>query len=423
MAEVLVLVESNTTGTGRLFAERARDLGLVPHLLSADAGRYAYVAELDIPSRHCATGSVPAVLACCARLGAEHRVVGVTSSSEYFVPVAAAAARALGLPGEDPEPLAAARCKSTQRRRFAAHGVGSPGFRPVRSAAEAVLAADQLGMPVVVKPTNRSGSLGVRRCDTGREVAEHAAELLRGGADERGRPLPAEILVESYLAGPEFSVEVMDGDVRAVVAKHLDQSVGFLEVGHDVPADLDAGTRALLSDSALAALAALELRWGAAHVELRLTAGQPFVIEVNPAVGRRHDPAGDPGRDRSGPDRGLVARTAGRDPVRTPARRTCAAIRFLVPACDGVVLTVPDTSAAMALPGVVVAAVTARPGQRVVRQGTFLDRLGYVTATGPTQRQVGERAERAVSALPVEIVPDGVAPGGGPSDSTRKVRS
>lgn len=423
MAEVIVLVESNTTGTGRLFAERARDLGLMPHLLSADAGRYPYVAELDLPSSHCATESVPAVLACCARLAAEHRVVGVTSSSEYFVPVAAAAARALGLPGEDPEPLAAARCKSTQRHRFAAHGVGSPGFRPVRSTAEAVLAAGQLGMPVVVKPTSRSGSLGVRRCDTGREVAEHAAELLRGVVDERGRPLPAEILVESYLAGPEFSVEVMGGDVRAVVAKHLDQSLGFLEVGHDVPADIDAGTRALLSGSALAALAALDLRWGAAHVELRLTAGQPFVIEVNPRLAGGMIPQAILAATGQDLIAELVARTVGRDPVRRPTRRTCAAIRFLVPAGDGAVLTVPDTAAAMALPGVVAAAVTARPGQRVVRQGTFLDRLGYVIATGPTLRQARERAERAVSALPVEIIPDGVAPGSGPSDSTRKVRS
>jgi argininosuccinate lyase len=406
----MVFVESNTTGTGRLFAERARDLGLDPHLLSADAARYPYVAELRIPAHHCDTGSVAAVLECCRRLSGEHRVVGVTSSSEYFIATAAGVARALGLPGADPATLAAARNKSVQRQRFAAHGVDSPGFHPARSVTEAMLAAEKLGLPVVVKPISRSGSIGVRRCDTPDEVAAHAARLLTTTVDERGQPLPAVILVESYLSGPEFSVELLDGTVRAVVAKHLDQSRGFLEVGHDVPAAVDAHTGAALADSARAALAALGLRWGAAHVELRVAGGRAYVVEVNPRLAGGMIPQAI--RAATGQDliAELVARTAGRDPIPEPrasgaSANTTASVRFLVPGADGEVRAVPDASAALALPGVVAAAVTARPGQRIVREGSFLDRIGYVIATGETQRQAGARAERALAALAVEMVP------------------
>jgi biotin carboxylase len=412
MAEVMVFVESNTTGTGRLFAERTRELGLAPHMITADATRYPYVAELAIPSHSCGTGSAPDVLACCQRLAREHRIAGVTSSSEYFIATAAATARALGLPCEDPEKLAAARDKGFQRQRFAACGVDSPGFRVVSSAAEAKAAAQQLGLPVVVKPVSRSGSVGVRRCDTNGEAARHAAELLAITVDERGGPLPASVLVESYLPGPEYSVEILGGSVRAIVAKHVDQSLGFLEVGHDVPAAIDEATSALLTGSAGAAVAALGLTWGAAHVELRVVTGRAYVVEVNPRLAGGMIPQAilaATGQDLIGE---LVAASAARTAIARPAGHSHASIRFLAAAADGEIRMVPGASAALAFPGVIEAAVTARLGQRIVRQGSFLDRLGYVIAVGATRRQASERADQAVAALAPDIVPGSTAPAG-----------
>jgi len=404
MAEVVVFVESNTTGTGRLFVERAREMGLVPVLLTADATRYPYVAELDVTARTCDTASPSAVSACCRRLAGEHHLTGITSSSEFYVVTAARVARVLGLPGEDPRRLAAARNKALQRRSFAASGVPSPRFGTAWSTVDAVRAADRLGLPVVVKPISRSGSIGVRRCDTAAQVAQHSAELLATTVDERGNPLPDMVLVESYLDGPEFSVELVGGAVRALVAKHLDVSRGFLEVGHDVPAPVDARTGACLARTARAALAALGLHWGAAHVELRLVADRAYVVEVNARLAGGMIPHAirfATGDDLIGE---LLARAVGMPAPRRARRPTrCTSIRFLVPAGDGEVRSVPTAAVALAMPGVVDAAVTARPRQRITRGGTFLDRLGHVIATGDTHRQAAARAERAVAALAVEL--------------------
>ncbi|MEV6997423.1 ATP-grasp domain-containing protein [Streptomyces sp. NPDC093982] len=405
MADLLVFVESNTTGTGRLFAERARELGLVPHMICADATRYPYLAELGIPAHECATDDPSLVLEHCRGLAREHRVHGVTSSSEYFIGTAAATARALGLAGPDPEALSAARDKGIQRQRFAEHGVPSPQFRTVTSPRQAAKAAAELGLPVVVKPPGRSGSLGVRRCNTLDEVTRHTAELLATTVDERGRALPASVLVETYLDGPEFSVEVFEGEVRAVTGKHLDQTRGFLETGHDVPAPVGDDTRDLLAAGALAALAALGLGWGAAHVELRLVDGRAQVVEVNPRLAGGMIPQAVLAATGQDLISELMALTAGRAPVRAPARAGCAAIRFVVPRMDGEVRNLPDIAVALRLPGVVEAAVTARIGQRITRQGTFLDRLGYVLAVGETPRQAGDRAEQAARTLSVGIEP------------------
>src|SRR6185295_3592974 len=47
--KALLFVESNTSGTGRLFARTARNLGFVPVLITARPGKYAYLAEEGAP--------------------------------------------------------------------------------------------------------------------------------------------------------------------------------------------------------------------------------------------------------------------------------------------------------------------------------------------------------------------------------------
>ncbi|MGW4476873.1 ATP-grasp domain-containing protein [Nonomuraea sp. NPDC004354] len=405
MTDTVVFVESNTTGTGALFAERARALGLTPHVLCADPLRYPFLTESGIPHLVCDTESLPDVLAGIRSLGDRQRIVGVTSSSEYYIAAAARVAAALGLPGEDPEILTSARNKAYQRQCFAAHDVGTPGFHLVHSPEEAAAAAVNLGMPVVVKPISRSGSIGVQRCDTAQEVSRHTAELLSVLVDERGRRLPGAVLVESYVDGSEFSVELMAGEVCAVVAKHVDQTRGFLEIGHDLPACIDPDTEKTLTAEARKAVAALGLRWGASHVEMRIVDSRAYVIEVNPRLAGGMIPEAllaATGRDLIGEH---ICRTAGRPVGRHASRQGFAAIRFVVADEDGEVRTVSPVSEALDSPGVVAAAVSAFPGQVIVRQGSFLDRLGYVITTGDSAERAGELADQAVTMLKVEIVP------------------
>ncbi|WP_412538122.1 ATP-grasp domain-containing protein [Longispora sp. K20-0274] len=386
MTDWFVLVESNTTGTGRLFARAARDLGLRPVLFARDPARYPYVAADALDHRVLDTTDAAAVLAGCRALGG--RIAGVTSSSEYFVATAAGVARALDLPHPDPDAVRDCRDKPTQRRALRDKGVAGPLFGDARTPDEAVAVAGAIGCPVVVKPAAGSGSIGVRFCATPDEV-HAAAEAVLG--ELPGLPAQGAVLVEEYLDGPEYSVETLDEHVVGVTRKHLGTKPYFVETGHDFPAPVGGPLTTSLGDAAVAALRALGLGWGPAHVELRHTRRGPCVVEVNPRLAGGMIPR--VVQESCGVDMiaQVVARVAGRPADPTPARARPASIRFLVADRGGRLTGVLGVDAARAVPGVVEVALLREPGELVLRH-SFQDRLAYVIATGPQAADAGLRA-------------------------------
>ena len=396
----LVLLESNTTGSGRQFCRAAVRSGLRPLLLSRDPGRYPYVAQDGVASRVLDPTDPAAVLAACRALPGPVR--GVTSSSEYWVAAAGQAARELGLPHPDPDAVRACRDKPTQRARLAAAGLPGPAAVAAATPAEAVEAAAAVGLPVVVKPVAGTGSIGVRRCDHLVDVRVAAAAVLGDPAPLGLPPQPA-VLVEAYLPGPEFSVETFDDRVVGITAKHLGPEPHFVETGHDFPAPLPAADRSALAGAAVAALRALGLGWGAAHVELRLTPGGPRVVEVNPRLAGGMIPR--MVEEATGLDlvSRQVARALGHTGPLRPSRAGGAAIRFLVAGSAGRLVDVRGADQARSVPGVVEVGVLARPGQELTVRHSFQDRLAYVIAGGDGPASAAGTAERALRLVTATI--------------------
>jgi S-sulfo-L-cysteine synthase (3-phospho-L-serine-dependent) len=396
----LVLVESNTTGSGRQFCAAARARGLRPVVLAGRPSRYPYLDEDGYDRRQLDTSDFAAVRRACHELGgATGAVTGVTSSSEYFVATAAQVARELGLPA--PEPAAVTRCRHKDRQRavLAAAGVPVAAFRLAGEPDEAAAAADALTYPVVVKPTTGSGSVGVRQCADRQAVLRHATALLDAATDERGRAVPRLVLVERFVAGPEFSVETFDERVVAVVAKHLGPAPHFVETGHDAPACLPAGISAALGDTALAAIRALGLGWGAAHTELRLSADGPVVIEVNPRLAGGMIPALlQHALDVDLVD-AVVCRAAGRPVTMRPRHVAHASIRFALIREPGVVDGLRGLARARATGCVTTAGFTVSVGDDVAITHSFRDRVGYAIATGADPTTTADCATRAAAEM------------------------
>lgn len=400
MSGVVVLLESNTTGTGRLFARAAASLGYEPVLMCADPDRYPYAAEDGLRVEVLDTTDEDAVLAAARAL----EPVGVTSSSEYFIAPAAAIAAALRLPGADAEAIRNCRDKAIQRRTLAAAGVPVPAFRAAETVEEAVAAAVDLGVPVVLKPVSGSGSIGVRLCSAAEEVAAHAATLLAQAVNERGIPVPGRLLVEELAVGPEYSAEAFGGRVVGIVRKHLSPPPAFLEVGHDFPAPLpDDEDAAAVHAVTEAALEALGLCFGPTHVELRLTSDGPVLIEVNPRLAGGNIP--ELVRHASGID--LVTETirliTGGRPHLDATRDQHSAIRFLLAPSAGTLEAVDGADRAAAVDGVVDVRVTRGPGDAVTRAGDFRDRIGHVLTCATTAEEAQAAAEAALACFEVRV--------------------
>lgn len=390
----LALVESNTTGTGRDFALAARRHGLRPILLTRDPARYPYAAELGLDTRTADTADEEAVLAACHDLE-PGGVRGVTSSSDLFVRTAAAVARRLGLPAPDPGAIALCRDKAASRRRLSEHGVPVPGFAACGTAAEVMAAAAELAGPVVVKPSQGTGSQGVRACADPYTAGRWARRLLGDG-------VPAPVLVEREIRGPEYSVEVLNGTVVGITAKHVGSPPYFVETGHDLPASPAEPVAEALRSVTLSALRAVGLTTGPAHVELRLDGPRPHVIEINPRLAGgliprliRHAT----GRDLIDE---VVAHAAGRPPAPGSRLTRYASIRFLVPPA-GVVTSVTGLDAARSAPNIVDVTCTAAPGMRLVPEHSFKDRRGHVISVADTAEEAAAAAERAHARIDIAV--------------------
>ncbi|MFI5756584.1 ATP-grasp domain-containing protein [Streptomyces sp. NPDC051569] len=381
-AELLVLVESNTTGTGRLFPAAARDLGLRPVLLAADPGRYTSVGGAEVVRTD--TDSPQEVIAACRRLGATRRIAGITTSSDYFVETASTAGVELGLPAHSPGAIRSIQDKGVQRRLLAEGGVRVPRFAVAATVRDATDAALGLGFPVVLKPVTGSGSLGVHLCADAAEVTERAAALLARETNERGRPIPRRLLVEEFVRGAEYSVEVLSDTVIGVTRKYLGELPSFVETGHDFPAPLAPSAYERIASTALAAVRGLGLVLGPAHVELRMDGDEPVLIEVNPRLAGGWIPR--LVQEATGIDlihetvKAFSGRASG---VSAPVRATragAAAIRFVLAPGDGELTELRGVADARAVPGVIEVEPYRSPGAALTVAGDFRDRIGHVLA-------------------------------------------
>lgn len=142
---------------------------------------------------------------------------------------------------------------------------------------------NELGLPLMIKPSREGSSLGMSR-------VESADQLAAAYADAAA--LDTEVFAEAWLPGTEYTVAILDGE--ALPAIGLDVPGGFYDydakyVGAQtrylLPCGLDAHAEAELQQLAVRAFAALGAHgWG--RVDLRCdAAGEPRLLEINTVPG------------------------------------------------------------------------------------------------------------------------------------------
>jgi cysteine synthase A len=238
-----LFVESNTTGTGKLAVERLLAAGHHVTFLTRTPAKYPFLANpgarLEVAEAD--TNDVAAVVRAVRDRQSRSGVDAVLTFSEFYVVIVAQAAATLGLRYLNAGAARVCREKPRTRHALRRAGLRTPVFWVVGSEAEARAVAASVSYPCVVKPPADSSSHGVRLVANADELIAHFRVLHGWLENVRGQYLNGDVLIESLLDGPEFSVETMtlgpgDTHVVGVTAKHLSAPPHFVEMGHDFPA-------------------------------------------------------------------------------------------------------------------------------------------------------------------------------------------
>lgn len=212
------------------------------------------------------------------------RLDAVVAGGEFYVAAAAILAARLGLPGLAPASVAKVRNKAIMREAVAGAGLLVPTFAVVRDPAEIDAACVHVGFPAVIKPVESGGSIHVSRVDSLQQARRAIAAIYADDELEFDRPLDTDVVVERYVAGPEYSADgyVRDGEVvvAAVTRKLLGPEPRFLEIGHLTPAPLDEASRKEITEYTSAVAKAVGITVGPFHCELRLSSNGPVLMEI-----------------------------------------------------------------------------------------------------------------------------------------------
>ena len=383
---------------------RAKELGL--RVVAVDRNADA----LGLPEADVAEivdfSDVQAVL----EVARKHAPDGVlTVSADRAVPVVAAVAEALGLPGIGTETAHLMTHKIAMRRRLAEAGVPQPRFAAVRTLHEGHAALEAVGLPAVLKPADSGGQRGLFLLNSADDLD---FQLHRALAESPGE----EAIVESFHEGLELNGLALarGGDVVPLTLSDRlrPPGIGF-GVGwiHVYPARIYGDVLEEAERVVRHAVHALGLRDGIAFPQLLVGEdGSVRVVEVAARIpgGQMADLA----RHAIGLDLVEIALRQALgvevpDELARPRFSQPLAIRFLTaepgPLPTGVVRGWSGLERVLAFPGVVQADVFLVPGETIRPVRLDGDRRGFVVAVGDTNVEALERAEAAAGLIDVDV--------------------
>jgi biotin carboxylase len=345
--------------------------------------------------------------------------------------IAALAAAALDLPHNSPAAARTARNKREMREALARARVPAPhhlafrlGERP-EQALSSVRGA--FGFPCVLKPLLLTGSRGVMRADNDLEFVS-AWERLRAILDApelRRNPDAAahQVLVEEFVPGREVAIEglLTGGKLTALaIFDKPDPLDGpfFEETIYVTPSRLKQEVQAGAAATAERAAAAIGLREGPVHAELRMneadTDAEPWVIEIaGRSIGGLCSRALRFGLGEISLEEVILRHALGVE-IDPPLRFAEASGVMMIPIPRaGVMRDVQGIEAAEAVPGVTGVSITIRAGEQVVPLPEGASYLGFIFARSQSPAAVESALREAhgrlrfeiTASLPIEIGP------------------
>lgn len=292
--------------------------------------------------------------------------------------------------------------KHLMRASFEKYGAPSPKSILTKDEEDAwATFCNEFDTNAILKPSRNSGSRGIAKVVKGISKEEFVALYRRALDESRDH----QVLIEQFIEGPEFSVEVIvwhgEPHVLAVTDKKTTEAPYFVELGHSQPSLYPEDVQMKLKEGAIAGCKALGLTNCAAHCELKVQNGKAYLMEIGARMGGDFIST-ELTHLSSGID--MVAATInvvlGIEPNLQPTEKKYGvAIRYFTPT-PGVVKGIQNEEV-LSLPEVYDAEIYVKPGDEVREVKSSLDRSGHVIVMAPTAKEAISKAERLIEEVKI----------------------
>lgn len=207
----------------------------------------------------------------------------ICGATDYGILAAATTSKRLRLPGIDPKLVLNMRDKGFVRRCLVENCVDDINFYSVVTSETVIsdLRINEIHFPVIVKPSDGSGSRGVRRVD------DHS-QLITAIESAKLESRSAKVLIESFIEGEEIGVEaiVCDGKphILLLTQKLMTKSPCYAELGHVSIENHPFKKR--ITEVCIDAITSLGLLNSAVNMDLKVSSlGKVALIDISPRMG------------------------------------------------------------------------------------------------------------------------------------------
>ena len=367
----------------------------------AEADAYAVVSTRDVPELMRLVASETA---------SGQILAGVVTMGSDIPDVVAALSEHFGTPSISTESARLATRKDLMKQRFVERGVPTPWFRAVRSLEELRTVIAERGMPLVLKPVDRSGSRGVFRLD-------HGCDIERLFCQSVTTSLAGICLVEEYVTGLQVSTETVMVGGTGITPGFADRNYEllpmflprFMENGGWVPSVLTEKERRAVESLVVKASLALGVRDGITKGDVVMGPDGPQMIEMACRL--------------SGGDfcESLVPLSSGVNYVEaavqlaigvtpdlsklTPQFSRAVANRYFF-ADAGRLLRVEGLDEVCAWPGIRKVSTWYDPGDEVRPVDSHAGRFGVFIVEGETRQEVQELVDQVYATVRIVVAPE-----------------
>ncbi|AXX64473.1 ATP-grasp domain-containing protein [Bombilactobacillus bombi] len=328
----------------------------------------------------------------------------IIPATDYAIAVTAKVAQKLKMYGNSYFAAKCARNKDLARKQFLKENVPSANFAVVKTLKEAQEASQLIGYPLILKPTNTASSIDVFYIQNNEELKRKFNQITKLKKSYMDFKVRNEYILEEYLDGPEFSVELfLNNDsieFAEVTEKHTTEPPYFVELMHIFPTTIEIQHKKEIIETAYQAARSLDFHSGPTHIEVKLTSSGPKIVEVN----------GRPGGDHITSD--LIYDSYGINIFQktidlylnnqvsiTPSYNGAAAINFLFSNNSGKFNSIQGINYIKSSPYFKKLEIDAIPGQVISKPTNSDDRIGYYILSGKN----GEQLKNEISELNKKI--------------------